>query len=648
MQGVPVKHYRYGILVIHGIGFHKRGETIRRWAETLGGWFACWLTRRNHRELAVTLPELGGEPGAAVRGSLIDDPADGGAPAQAVLSLRGSGGDTVEWLLAESWWAEAFQQPKVPELVSWIALSTPFLLVSHLGSPLVRTWRRLRRQPRLARKALLSLRLVLEALAVPLAVPVSLLVVALLIVLLFPTLIPIAQVREASKAFATRVFGLLGDTFVVTMSPVRRDLVVSQVGRDINWIAGKCDSIAIIAHSQGGALAHDALRRAHPPELHAFITLGSGIQKLLRMRLAFHDGRALVAYAWIAPALVAAGATLFAVELSRATANWWLAAFALTGLLVGVLLLATAVRRLRRTSSYKRALRLPGAGSDFRWLDLYGSADPVPNGPSYPSREDWLDEKEVFLHASLLRDHTAYIHDDEGVLPLIAQQLSEGFEHLRFDNSERELVRDARWRRRLRTRTLSAGRILITLAVIASGLLINTRQLGSTVAGWLPHALRHSVQTLVTPLPAALRSHHAGGICCWIIIGLLAYILFVVAYHGWATRERKMFLARATRTNPLAGGQRVFFGGITLTVLLAELALAAGVAARHSWRVPTWILLHHPVTLIASLAAIVAMLTVAARSRSIVDLASATEARARKLFDQEQSRTRGAGESFPT
>jgi hypothetical protein len=423
---------------------------------------------------------------------------------------------------------------------------------------------------------------------------------------------------------------------------------VSKIARDIDWLAEKCDTLAIVAHSQGAALAHDALRRAHPPELAAFVSLGSGIQKLLRLRLAFHDGRTLVAYAWVAPALVAIGGAVAGLELSRADTNWWLTAVALLGSLAGLLLLAGAVVKLRRPDSYESHLRLPGAGTEFRWLDLYASADPVPNGPSSPSRCDWLDEQEVFLHASLFRDHTAYIRDDEAVLALIAQQLSEPFAELCFDEQERQLVDDACWRRRLRTRTLSAGRILIAAATLASGLPLDLRQLGATAAGWLPQRLDSSLETLAKPLPAPLRGHYAGGVSSWIILGFLAYLLFVFAYRGWASRERKMFLVRATHTNPLAGGQRVFFGGITLTVLLAELALAGGIAARGSWRVPTWILLHYNLTLLAAAIAIVALLTLAANSRTIVDLANSIETRARELFvQQQQGGTPGAGGSIP-
>jgi hypothetical protein len=644
-----VKSYRYGILVVHGIGFQKRGETARRWTEALGRWFSCWLTARAERELGVTVAELGRGSGAAVHDSMVDDPANAEAPSRSVLSLRRMPSNRVDWLVAESWWSEAFQQPKVLELVSWIALSTPFLLVSHLGAPLVRTWRRLKRRPEAWRRPLLWLRLVVEGLLVPLAVPASLLVIALLLVLLVPTLIPIAQVRESTKAFATRVFGLLGDTFVVTMSPVRRDLVVGKVAADIAWMAATCDKFAIIAHSQGAALSHEALRRARPAELDSFFTLGSGIQKLLRLRLAFRDGRALVAYAWVAPALIAASAATLGAGLTRPSPNFWVTAVASFSLAVGLALLGGAVYRLRRTSGYEQRLHLPGAGAAFRWLDLYGSADPVPNGPAYPSPRTWIDEREVFLHASLFRDHTAYIHDDEGVLPVIAEQLSEGFDGLRFDDPDRDAVRDACWRRRLRTRVLSAARILITIAVIVAGVRIDTPRLGRTVAAWLPTRLRDSLDTVARPLPSALRGHHAGGICTWIIVGFGAYALFVAAFRAWASRERKMFFLRATRTNPLAGGQRVFFGGITLALLAVELALAGAIANSRSWRVPARIVIHHPYALLVGALALTALLGLAARNNHVVRAGSAVEQHLRQLFEREGGQQPpGAGESVPT
>ena len=636
---MAVKDFRYGILVVHGIGFQKQGETARRWSEALAAWLSCWVTRQARRQVAVTLGELRGSAGSAVEGSVVQDPADADAPARTLLSVQTRSGGVASWLVAESWWADAFEQPKVLELVSWIVLSTPFLIVSHLSTPLLRTWRRLGSRARWWRKALLGIRAFFELAAVFLvAVPLSLLVVGVFVVLLLPTLIPIAQVRAATKAFATRVFGLLGDTFVVTMSPVRRDLVVNKVAQDIAWLAGKCDAIAVVAHSQGAALAHDALRRSEPPELESLVTLGSGIQKLLRLRLAFHNGRALVAYAWIPPAFVVAGAAGLAATLTRAGAlREWAAVLTSAALLVGLALLGLAAYRFFKAKGYEARLELPGAGARFRWLDIYASADPVPNGPTYSGDVNWLEEQEVFIHASLFRDHTAYLQDDEGVLPLLAEQFTARFDSLRFDDQARSRVSDARWRRRLRMRVLSVARALLAAAAIVAGLNIDTTALGATVASSLPHILRQPLDTLVKPLPLSLRGHDAGGICAWLILSLGAYALFVLTFRFWASRERKMFFCGHSVGNPLpAGGERVFFGGLSLVLLAAELALGSAIAARRSWRVPAWIALHHPVALLVSLVLVVCLLTAGARSKKIIRSASTLEQSARSLFDRQR------------
>jgi hypothetical protein len=56
----------------------------------------------------------------------------------------------------------------------------------------------------------------------------------------------------------------------------------TQVARDLRWLQGRCEKVAVVGHSQGAAIAHQVLKNGdyRPESLRAFITIGQGISKL--------------------------------------------------------------------------------------------------------------------------------------------------------------------------------------------------------------------------------------------------------------------------------------------------------------------------------------------------------------------------------
>src|SRR5262249_38663532 len=73
--------------------------------------------------------------------------------------------------------------------------------------------------------------------------------------------------------------------------PIEAASIVSQVRRNIAWLADRCNAIVIVAHSQGGAIAHMALQGDTPPKLCLLFTFGSGLKKLEQLKYLLSTGK---------------------------------------------------------------------------------------------------------------------------------------------------------------------------------------------------------------------------------------------------------------------------------------------------------------------------------------------------------------------
>jgi hypothetical protein len=297
------------------------------------------------------------------------------------------------------------------------------------------------------------------------------------------------RVRRA----ATLVVGYLGDTFVVTMSALRRDVVTSTVLDDVDWTAARCAELAIVAHSQGAVPSHDALRRRTPANLTHFLTFGAGLEKLLRLRLLFRSDRGAFRRQWVG---VTAGALLviaILVALSAASAGRYIELIWASGIAAGLALVWSAGIALafKNATGYEDLVRLAEAGEQFTWLSLYASSDPVPNGPLIDEAPEWISECEVFNYASIIRDHTAYLKNRDEVVPRIALTLLNGL--LPDDLDDAPAIERAQTRRRMRVRLLTLGRTLISSAAISSTVIVwpSLGQFRQTVREHLPLRRSH-------------------------------------------------------------------------------------------------------------------------------------------------------------
>jgi len=58
----------------------------------------------------------------------------------------------------------------------------------------------------------------------------------------------------------------------------------SKFRQELNWLDERCEKIAVVAHSQGTAIAYHALLEDKPASVQRFLTYGSAIKLLDRIK----------------------------------------------------------------------------------------------------------------------------------------------------------------------------------------------------------------------------------------------------------------------------------------------------------------------------------------------------------------------------
>ena len=199
------------------------------------------------------------------------------APAHSYVRLRPQG-DANEraWLLAEAHWDQAFTPPAFQQVLLWALGVVPWTVLTQFIGPLARRAQFV--QPTPLGVAGYLWRVFVAAAT---AVIASAFVFALAMLILILSLIPIDSVRNIVGSLQQFASGGVGDLYMVLTSAVQRAALSSAVQRDIDWLRQQgCDRIAMIAHSQGGYVAYQALAEPWPGKVELFVTFGSGLIRL--------------------------------------------------------------------------------------------------------------------------------------------------------------------------------------------------------------------------------------------------------------------------------------------------------------------------------------------------------------------------------
>jgi hypothetical protein len=504
----------FGVLFVDGIAKQRPGSAVT----SLAGALFRWLYRWNKAE-GLWVPRS-----PVLRETRLPGPGDG-QPAYVILEaplFLSSGQRYGRWLLAESSWANAYATPRFLELAQWVWKVSTCLLVLQFVIPLRRHWRQYAQDR--ARGIALPRRLdsasacLAYLLLMGVAAMSSVLVSVVLLVLAMAAALPIPRIDKAVQWVVVHLSAILGDSYLLSHCPVEFAAMRSKVASDLRWLQERCDVVAVVAHSQGAAIAHQVLRDAGPAGgVQAFITAGQGISKLhllQRMdwdpaghRAAWHS-RLFVVIGLLCAGLPALGVIAGRIGVPAlqvlAAASWypW-------QICAGFAFLVIGVRHALRAngSGVDESLALPRAAPHMTWRDYYASADPVSNGqlappgaiaahghPDPTSPQYGLPDPcdQVYNKGSLLTDHNGYLRNqDQFVSSLLNDLAAAAYGRADGPGACPRLVRQrdidkASRHRKLLIRWLVVSRI-VTLAL---GIVLGVLTAKVPVAGpanWLMH-----------------------------------------------------------------------------------------------------------------------------------------------------------------
>jgi hypothetical protein len=493
------KPFNLGVLFVHGIGTQTPGQTLT----AFGGPFCQWLKDRceaikqsrvqsgvaEQRKLqtfdwtgafAPSTPP-GNVSAEAISHRVVlsetkfHDPTDFTAPAHtkvAVLSLHCDNQVSEEnWLLAESCWADTFSPPSFAHLAHWSFAVLPWIVGSHFAAQIRR---RVRERPtshspsdpqatrapvhhRIWAMTGWIWRLAAAIGGYVFGLLLSAIMLPILAILLVVGLIPISRLRSALLNLQLRMAATLGDCYVLLARPIEAASIVSEVRRDLLWLSSRCSEVVIVAHSQGGAVAHLALRGQIPEEFRLLFTFGSGRRKLEEARQlmkrpeSFTRSGVITSIAlWI---LLLCSTALWAA-IRAVPKNGQGIAVLLGYDIVAAAVCTAGIRdhlrgiRLHRLHRWIKHLKT----TQLRWIDCYATADPVPNGVVTKARFVAHLSREVCNRSSMLIDHTTYWSNLDEFVSLLYDEIAKSrrydpLPNLRIEESHlQQITKRRRWR----------------------------------------------------------------------------------------------------------------------------------------------------------------------------------------------------------
>lgn len=284
---------RVGVLFVHGIGTQARGRTLLDWGGALSSWITRWTSAAG-----------ASQPAARLRDAVLA-PSDSSEPPHFTLEFGSGSGTDRRVLIAESWWADTVVAPTYVELLRWSLLVVPWTIASHFLARLTPGRRRT-----LVGSVWSFVTLLLAMMLMPA-------VLAALVAVLLVGLIPIPQVRAAAAWLQRGFAATIGDSLALLNNPVQRSAIVGRVQRDLVWLDARCDETVVLAHSQGAAIAHEALQQSEVRNV-TLVTFGSGLGKLLETEWLMRGGGSR----WV-PWLFSAAGALVAIVLWRSVPALW-------------------------------------------------------------------------------------------------------------------------------------------------------------------------------------------------------------------------------------------------------------------------------------------------------------------------------------
>jgi len=420
------RKYNLGILLVHGIGEQMRGDTLTE----EGDYIFRWLRRRVESAGAA-----GGAQVDVLDVALRQVSRDDIPTAHAVVRITpptGTGAPA-HWIVAESSWAEVFRPATYTELAGWAVTVGPWVFATQVAG-IVTRMEIGESVPRLLRLALVPVTLLAGTVMLLGAALVGLMVTALALALVLLAITRTPFMADLARSLQRGLANGFGDAYVLTRSPIRFGAMATQVRSDLQVLLRECASVAVLAHSQGTAVAWYALKHEltdrpavpkdgpKPAPIGLFVTYGQAVRKLTFVLTMARGSQTGV------QTLSAVGSAAFlgiAVLALLAGAPWPLVVVPVLLAVIAEFVLLNSARRIWTESGkdiesdWEKVVAVePG----LEWLDLWASADPAPVGPLDVAGKQIRSYKIRNL-ASIIWDHVVYWRNPTEFLAIVGSRL---------------------------------------------------------------------------------------------------------------------------------------------------------------------------------------------------------------------------------
>jgi hypothetical protein len=538
-RGLPEElPYDLGVLLVHGVGEQQRGDTLTE----AGDLILEWLKRRaeatgSDADVELNLMDV------VDRQASTDDIA--GAHALIRVTPPSEGALPANWVVAESFWADVFRPATFTELASWGVFIGPWAFAAQVRGILQRMETAVE-LPGWLRPALLPIIWVAAGAMLLVGAFVGLAVTVLAVALVILALTNIPFLADFARSTQRTLANGVGDAYVLTRSPIRFGAMASQVRADLEDLCKESRAVAVIAHSQGTAVAWHAIKHgltddpsadsAVAQRLKLFLTYGQAVRKLTFMNLVAEGSQTQNGIL----ALVGAGSALLA-----------LAEFLIVGpsflmlITVALAIAAEALLMKRVMPIWKRSQdkiegdwdKVHAAAPGLEWLDLWASADPVPGGPLDLDRRPIISTYKIRNLASSILDHVVYWKNGTEFLALVASRLFElgGPREYASERKDPVLLVSV-MRRHARVLLLLAMRVVLAGAAVAGALQAWwTPGFSAGVMTFLGALNLPLVDTFLDTAPDWTRS--LAGVIVILVAAVLAWAPFAIVWSFLAAAD---------------------------------------------------------------------------------------------------------------
>jgi hypothetical protein len=376
---------KLGVLLVHGIGRQTEGVTLLEGGAPLLDWVSHWLSVPSEITHAVLKPSEN----------------SGGSCAQLEYSVPVDG-QPQRLIVAESLWAQQFDPPPFPKICGWLlgyGCWIAFRQFVAAGPAWFRKWIPASTRHHLAERSdgwrwvstMAALIFGLPGL-IFVVVPLQLFLVALYLV----SFVPIVAIKKQVMSAAVLLSEIIGDSYVWVVNRVTRSAITTKLIADLEWLEARSEVVVVLAHSQGAAVAFDALRRRAEKKPVQLITYGAGIRKLFEMENIMNKGSwapMCIRFVWLlfilgflAGQAIQQGALQLLSLPPAAMAVAYSPDFHFASLFVlgfSTFIFCLEVSTTQGEDDVDAVLKPVIAEflKNYQWADFYASDDPVPNGP---------------------------------------------------------------------------------------------------------------------------------------------------------------------------------------------------------------------------------------------------------------------------